>query len=230
MSDEPTTRSTLSRVARIAAEAALYGARVAMPARVTKYDAARQTVDAEPLVMDGVETDGTRKPEAIAIVQDAPVMFLGGGGFSETFPIEAGDTVLLVFCSSSIERWKSSGGLVDPGDDRRHHVGDAVAYAGIRDFAHALAGVPSDAWRITAPGGKEIQLGGSGATHPAAKSDVLTEVLTKLVSAIAAGLAGAVPVTPGPTTAPAALFQAALTAAGYSVSVAQLPAEKVKIE
>src|SRR5688572_21330520 len=112
---------SLTTILEMAIGGKLAGVRVALPGRVVSYDADLQQVNAQILIKDGYEAETSeRRPSAPPQVNDVPVQFKRGGGYSETFPLEPGDPVLLVFCSSSIARWKPRGGLVDPGDDRHH--------------------------------------------------------------------------------------------------------------
>lgn len=220
MSDRP----TLAKVLELAISGALDDVRVALPARVLAYDATKQRVDVQPLVMDRVEgEDGRVAPARVAAINDVPVMFQGGGGCSETYPIDKGDTVLLVFCSSAIAAWKSRGGEVDPGDARHHQLSDAVAYAGVRDFAHALSGVPTNAWVISTPNGKQIRLGSASAAQAVILGDAFKTALDTMLSAIATAV-GTIPGGSGAQTtieAAKAAFDTAFTAA---------LSQKVKVE
>jgi len=160
---------TFHKVLMLAVQGALKNVRVALPGVVVAYDKRKQRADVQPLINDRFEDEtGEIKPARIPVCTDVPVMFQGAGEYSETFPISKGDTVLLVFCSSATARWKVKGGETDPADDRHHALSDAVAYAGVRDFAHALEDVPDDAWVITVPDGDEIRLGSSSASDQAA--------------------------------------------------------------
>jgi hypothetical protein len=127
-------------------EARLKHVHTALPGRVEKYDAAKQLVNVQPLIQVKYRAeDGTEILESLPIVVNVPVAFPGANGFRVTFPIVQGDTVLLVFSESSLDRWLSQGGLVDPVDHvARHELTDAIAIPGLRDFAHALASAPTD--------------------------------------------------------------------------------------
>lgn len=138
--------------------------RVALPGRVETYDATTQSCSVQLLVYDGVNDEtGTRKPEKLPVITSVPVCFPGSGGSSITWPLKAGDTVLVVFASSSIDRWLALGGEVDPIDDRRHHISDAIAIPGLRDFAHALPSTATDPAAMVINSGA-IKLGGSAAS------------------------------------------------------------------
>jgi hypothetical protein len=161
---------TLAEALRLALDARVSEIRVALPGIVQSYDSAKQRCSVQVAIMDGFRDEyGERRAESLPIVNDVPVVFPGAGSYSITWPLAKGDTVLLVFSSSSLDRWLVRGGVVDPADDRRHTLNDAIAIAGLRDFAHAVpsAGVHSTAMVLRAP---LIHAGGSSAL--ALKSDV----------------------------------------------------------
>lgn len=151
------------------------GLRVALPGRVETYDPTTQTCTVQPLLYEGViDETGTRQAERLPVLVGVPVVFPGSGGFSVTWPIAAGDTVLVVFSSSSIDRWLALGGEVDPIDDRRHHISDAIAIPGLRDVPHALGSTATDAGAMVIAA-SAIKLGSSSAASPVAlKSDLDT--------------------------------------------------------
>lgn len=209
----PSRKRTLPQILELAVRGFLDDVRVSLPGRVEAYDHKTQRADISPLVADRHKDEGGELvPTHIALVSDIPVAFKSAGGYSETFPIEVGSTGLLVVCSSSIARWKTLGGNVDPGDDRHHVLADAVFYPGLRDGKHALASVPTDAWCITVPSGKRILLGGPDADDPVMRKSDAIAFMTALATAMTA-LAG----TPIPLAALTALnsaLQAAIAPSG----------------
>jgi hypothetical protein len=147
----------LVEVMRRAALAAILDTRTATVARVEKYDAGKQTVDVQPLLQEHVEVDGELQAISLAVIPSVPVLFPGAGGFRVTFPIQPGDTVLLVFSDRSLDRWlERGGGPVDPVDLRHHHLQDAVAIPGLRARANALQSAPTDRLSIGKDGGGAV--------------------------------------------------------------------------
>jgi len=139
MSADAVQTPTLAGFVTNALDGRMRGVRVALPGVVQTYDPTTQTCSVQPLVQDGVyDESGTRIAERLPVVASVPVCFPGSGAFSVTWPVKPGDTVLLVFSSSSIDRWLALGGEVDPIDDRRHHITDAIAIPGLRDLGHVL--------------------------------------------------------------------------------------------
>lgn len=154
-----------------AISARLDGVFTAMPGIITSYDASKQSATVQPAVWAAYENEqGDRVPERLPVVQAVPVVFPGAGGFRITFPVAKGDTCLLVFTNCSMDRWLATGGEQDPGDDRRHSIGDAVCIVGLRNFANPLSSAPTTTMSMGQDGGPTIEITGSeihaGGTEP----------------------------------------------------------------
>ncbi len=127
------------------------------PAVVTAYDAGKQRVSVQPMIMHAVDDESeNRTAETPPPRHDVPVAFIGTARGRITFPIAAGDQCLLVQCGSSIAAWKDKGGVIDPVDDRRHDINDCVALFGLYDSGHLPTPAPSDAMVLWA---NELRLG-----------------------------------------------------------------------
>lgn len=157
---------------------------VALPAKVVSYDAAQNKISAQPLINQHyVDSDGNDQSTPLPIVNEIPVIFPGSDGARIRFPITVGDTVLLIFCSASIDRWLVRGDQVDPEFDRRHDLNDAVAIPGLGSFADKADKTPQI--DITE---SQIKAGGSSALTLDAK---FREFLSDLADACSAA-----PLTP----------------------------------
>ena len=142
----------------------------AIPARILSYDPATQSAEIQPLIKrrykDGQVID--RAP-----ITGVPVVFPAAGGGIITFPVQEGDTVLAIFSQRSIDRWvRGDGEPVDPGDNRKHDISDAMAIPGLFTLSTALQSdpenviikfgdasislTPSGAVQIEAPGGFSV--------------------------------------------------------------------------
>jgi hypothetical protein len=151
---------SLADVLLAAVEAKLALVFTAAPGRVLVYNKDEQSVDVQPIVQSAYLTEeGARVAETQPVLTRVPAIVLGGGGFRTTYPIEKGDTCLIIHLHCSGDRWFARGGdVVDPGDDRRHHISDAVALVGLRDFKHALANAPTDRMSMGADDGKSVEV------------------------------------------------------------------------
>jgi len=203
----------------------------ALPARVVSYDAAKQVADLQPMVRDVARTvEGALVARSFPTLPSVPVAFLRGGGYYLTVPLEPGDTGMLIFSELPIDRWRSTGQEAHPVNARRHGVGNAVFYPGVRPRAQALGepGVP-DHLVIGREAGVSVHVEpdvvriGSGAATDAVplesklqaelarvKSDLIAlRTAVSVALDVAAGLATAAGTSPQTGTAIAAFFSAA---------------------
>ena len=102
-----------------------------IPATVLDYDAEEQTVTAQIGVrFSRVNSEGERIPYDPPPLPNVPVLWAAGGGgdYSDTWPLEEGDELELIFAERSIDEWViTDGDVVTPADTRRFNLTDAVA-------------------------------------------------------------------------------------------------------
>jgi hypothetical protein len=184
VSDQPRD-ATLEGLLELVRQVTRDDLRVALPGRVTAYDAAKQRASVQVLVWHAhLDEQEERIAKPLPELQGVPVAFPGGGGMRITWPLAVGDSVLLVFASSSIARWKATGREGDPGDDRRQDLNDAIAIPGLHDFAHVPTPAPTDA--IVTHG--LTKLGGPDATKDVVVQSALDTFITALTHAIGAAV------------------------------------------
>ena len=148
MSAEP----TLVEIFRLAIESRLLDLHVALPCRVEVYNPALQTADVLPMVRRAIsDSSGNTQHEELPILPNVPVLFPRGGPFSITWDLAVGDTVLVVFASSAIGKWRESGDIANPGDLRRHDLSHGIAIPGVAPAAEVLPFDVSGNPLITAP-------------------------------------------------------------------------------
>jgi hypothetical protein len=184
-----------------ALDARLRDLHVALPARVERYDAAKQLVDVQPLLKEAhPDEDGEPVAASLPMIVDVPVCFPGAGGFRLTFPIQQGDTVLLVFAERSMDIWLERGDEVDPVDLRQHHLSDAVAIVGLHAVTKAWTGASTSNATIGQDGGLQIHfkpdsiaLGSESATDAVAMAQKVLNALADLKTAISTALVTAAP-------------------------------------
>lgn len=122
-------------------ESALNIIHTAVPGRIEKYDSGSQKAEVKPLIKRSY-TDGTSL--SLPVIPNVPVIMPRTATFSLTFPVAAGDLVLLIFCERSLDRWLSNGGEVEPGDDKKHDLSDAIAIPGLYPFTETSPGNGED--------------------------------------------------------------------------------------
>lgn len=157
--------------------------RVAVPARVESFDASNATVDVQPLLKEEyTDESGDSVVESLPVVQSVPVMFPGAGNFRMTFPIEQGNTGLLIFTDRAMGQWLAKGGEVDPIDKSRHSLKDAVYIPGLNTL--------SGAWDVDA---SVITIGSDdGSAQFAALANLVDARIAALVTGINTILPGTV--------------------------------------
>lgn len=135
----------------------LYDVRTCMPGEVIKYDSKRQCVDVQPLLKKDYDDEVLDMSQ----VYNVPVVFPRAGEAFLHLPLKKGDTVLLVIADRSVDKWKSTGGKVNPEDSRKHSLSDAFAIPGGYSFKHA-ASVSNGSDLILKNANAEIQLKSNG--------------------------------------------------------------------
>lgn len=100
----------------------------ALPGIVSGVDLAKQTVSVQPSVKGSVtDAQGNVTSVNMPVLVDVPLCWPKAGGFALTFPVKAGDEVLVVFSSRCIDSWWQSGGVGAPAEARMHDLSDGFA-------------------------------------------------------------------------------------------------------
>lgn len=152
---------------------------------VTEYDSETQTISAR-LVVRSRYKDSDKNVQSVKgpILTNIPVLFpRSKGGFGFTFPLQAGDWVLLHIAERSIAEWKATGNDdITAGDVRRFDLSDAYAYPGGQPPVDPIpsTGVDADAMVLE---GDDIRLGSSLASDFVALSSLVKARLDTLQSA-----------------------------------------------
>lgn len=117
----------------------------ALPGIVTAVNLAAQTVSVQPAIQ-GMQSDqnGISSAVNLPLLVDVPICWPRAGGFAVTFPVKAGDEVLVVFASRCIDSWWQSGGIGAPAEARMHDLSDGFAILAPTSQAKKLADVQTD--------------------------------------------------------------------------------------
>lgn len=222
MADDENSSPTLTEVLQRVIEVAREGIDVALPGIVTSFDPDNQRVDVQIAIRRAREGEnGARVLTTRAGLGDVPVMYQGSGGYYESFPITKGTTGLIHFCGASIARYKTSGGVVDPGDDRKHHSADCYFAPAGRPSPNKIKPFASGAWVIAVPSDGQLRLGGPSASQSAVLGDVLSTSMDTMLDAMSAAwsalvaiptVAALVVAEGAPTIAAVGAFTTAITA------------------
>ena len=102
----------------------------AIPAVVVANDRLNESIIAVKPAINERTLDGRVYPWPEVV--DVPLVFPCSLTSAVTFPVNVGDTVLLVFSMRGLDGWKAGdGGLANPTDRRSHAIQDAVAIPGL---------------------------------------------------------------------------------------------------
>ncbi|KAA6459620.1 hypothetical protein DYQ86_16000 [Acidobacteria bacterium AB60] len=115
---------------------------VALPGKVQSYNAAKGIVNVLPTIEMQVSlADGSTVLKQMPVIVDCPVIYMGGGPFVATFPIQVGDEALVIFADRCIDAWWQSGQVRPQAELRMHSLSDGFALIGPRSLANAIPNV-----------------------------------------------------------------------------------------
>lgn len=117
---------TLSEALNFIFEQRFKGIYTCLPGVIVSYDQATKRAAVQP-ALRRILTDDTE--EQLPVIQNVPVCFPTGGGFSLLFPVVAGDTCLLAFSQRGIENFKVTYEQERP-DEGLLDLNDAMAIMG----------------------------------------------------------------------------------------------------
>lgn len=195
----------------------------AMPAIVDSINLTNMTVNAKLAIMGSLENpDGTISWVTIGNgpVQDIPICFPSGGGFTVTMPIAIGDEILVVFASRCIDSWWQSGGYRNkPIEMRMHDISDGFCIPGPKSLPNTITNISSTDLQIRNNAGTTfLSIGADGRIGFQNATVSLSTLLTNLDTAVnnfmtvlAAFSGGSSPVTQTMLQVPAAAAVTALT-------------------
>jgi len=149
---QPFAQPSDVEVIRVAVDNALNETHTCLPAIIESFDATTQTAKVNPSIRR-IVYNGDKI--VIPPIINVPVVFPSSGGYSITFPVAAGDEVLLVFSERSIDMWLQSGGVQDPLDRRKHDYSDAIAIIGLHSAQKAISDYSDDGLVIRSDDGTE---------------------------------------------------------------------------
>lgn len=218
--DEPREPS-LEHVIQLALEAHLDGVRVGLPGIITEYDKDQQRASVQPLVQHGYVLDGVRRVETLPIIHDTPVRFPGAGTTRTTYPVKVGTIGWINFASSSLAVYLETGGIVDPDDDRRHDINDAVFEPGLHTFNAVPSTAPDDAM-VHWAGDFDVRIGGYDSVEPIMLGDQTATALDTFATAVGTALAAV-----GLTGPAAVAFGNAVTSLATALASAKSSTGKV---
>ncbi len=159
----------------------------AMPGIVRSYDPDAQTVEVVPALLRKYVSED--KAISLPVLTDIPVCFPSMGSSWVLFPINPGDTVMLIFSERSLDKWHFGSGQIDPGLPHRFALKDAIAVPGLRPHGARIVrkGDASSLEVQNAGGWVEITSAGKFKLKNASGNELL-EVLDEFIVQVSAGI------------------------------------------
>lgn len=118
------------------------------------------------------------------LLLDCPIIVLGGGNASLTFPISQGDECLVLFNDRDIDNWFSGSSTSGPATNRLHSISDAVAIVGLHSLNHSIEGY--DMTRAVLQNGSTLVGVGAALVKIANAETSLGVILQNLMTALTA--------------------------------------------
>jgi hypothetical protein len=100
----------------------------AFPAIIENYDATKCKADVQP-VLSATYADGSFMK--MPVIPNVPIVWPRSSLGSISFPLQRGDTCLVICSEKSIDDWLSLGGVNAPSDPRAFDLNDAIAIPGL---------------------------------------------------------------------------------------------------
>lgn len=107
-----------------------------IPAKIVTYDPVTQKASVQVHIQRIVKG----QPKTLPNILEVPVWLPVSSSATITFPINKGDTGLLIFCQRSLDVWKSSSTSSDPinpMDNRKVNLNDCIFLPGVFPFGDA---------------------------------------------------------------------------------------------
>lgn len=137
---------SLCEAIRAGVDAAVGDIHTCLPGRVVSYDAETCQATVKPMVKRALYDvdDDERTFEDLPEIPKVLVMWPRAGAYAITFPLAAGDSVLLIFAQRSIAEWRTGGDVSEPADARTHSIGHPFAIPGAFPDTDAMSTSPLD--------------------------------------------------------------------------------------
>jgi hypothetical protein len=106
--------------------------RTHVPGQVVAYDAERNAVTVQPVIMvTRTEDPASADPRPLPQIEDIPVRQYGSGKLIITVPPAVGSYGTIHVVDREFHRWMEAGGVVAPGSARKFDLSDAVFEPGL---------------------------------------------------------------------------------------------------
>lgn len=109
----------------------------------------------------------------MAPLVDVPVIFPSAGGFALTFPLLAGDEVLVMFSARCIDGWWQNSGVQPQAEFRMHDLSDGFAIPGPKSLPKVIPNISTDSVQLrTLDGTAYVEIAAGGVINLVAPGGV----------------------------------------------------------
>lgn len=106
------------------------------------------------------------------VIQDCPVIFPRGGGYTLTFPIKEGDRCLVLFSARSIDEFMTQGKAAPAHDLRMTDLSDGFVLAGLMTQKNPLKNIATNCTQLRSDDGKNSISIGDGSISVNATNEI----------------------------------------------------------
>lgn len=99
---------------------------------------------------------GVRTLAEYPLLVNVPVYFMGGGGITQTFPINEGDECIILFNDRQLENWIQDGAGQAPSMPNLHDLSDGMCLVGLRSNPRALLDISATAYQLRTDDGETL--------------------------------------------------------------------------
>lgn len=125
-----------------------------LPGILQSVDLVKMTCSVQPSIQVMVyDKKGKGTFQNLPVCVDVPLQFIGGGGYTATFPMAQGDEGLISFSCRCIDSWWQSGGVQPQAELRMHDLSDGFFIPGFRSQARKLANISANSAQLRSDDG-----------------------------------------------------------------------------
>ena len=124
---------------RLILESVLGDLHTAFPAQVESFDPLTLRADLQPCLKGAYKgISASNWP----VLSEVPVLFMSSGDFHVLYQPKPGSFGLCIVSEKSLDDWLVSGGVVNPSNNRKHDLSDAIFIPGLFPLVSAAALIP----------------------------------------------------------------------------------------
>lgn len=124
-----------------------------LPGIIESFDPNKVTAQVQPAIQSKKQAiDGTFTNVTLPMMQDVPVVFPRGGGFTLTMPVKKGDECVIWISARCIDSWWQSGDVQPPAHPRMHDLSDGFCEVGPSSQVNLPGPVSTSSVQLKGPG------------------------------------------------------------------------------